>query len=72
MYLGDIYTVSVNLAGLPAISLPYGIDNQNLPIGVQIIGNSFQEKTVIRAGYTLEQTREWQMPDTRERGQNNG
>ncbi len=72
MYLGDIYTVSVNLAGLPAISLPYGIDSQNLPIGVQIIGNSFQEKTVIRAGYTLEQTREWQMPDTRERGQNNG
>ncbi len=58
MYLGDIYTVSVNLAGLPAMSVPYGIDSQGLPIGVQLIGDSFQEKKIFRAGYGLEQTRE--------------
>ena len=68
MYLGDIYTVSVNLAGLPAMSVPYGIDEQNLPIGVQFIGGSFQEKAVIRAGYALEQTREWHMPGSRKGG----
>ncbi len=58
MYLGDIYTVSVNLAGLPAMSVPYGIDSQGLPIGVQLIGDSFQEKRIFRAGYGLEQARE--------------
>ncbi len=68
MYLGDIYTVSVNLAGLPAMSVPYGIDEQNLPIGVQFIGGSFQEKAVIRAGYALEQTREWHMPGSKKGG----
>lgn len=68
MYLGDIYTVSVNLAGLPGMSVPYGIDEKGLPIGVQFIGDAFQEKKVIRAGYALEQTREWQMPDTKKGG----
>ena len=57
MYLGDIYTVSVNLAGLPAISLPYGIDSKGLPIGLQLIGDAFKEKTIIRGAYALEQTR---------------
>lgn len=47
MYLGDIYTVSVNLAGLPGISLPCGIDSSGLPIGVQMIGQAFSEKTLI-------------------------
>lgn len=56
MYLGDIYTVSVNLAGLPAISLPCGFDRSGLPIGMQLIGNAFAEKTLIRAAYTYEQT----------------
>lgn len=56
MYLGDIYTVSVNLAGLPAISLPCGFDRGGLPIGMQLIGNAFAEKTLIRAAYTYEQT----------------
>lgn len=68
MYLGDIYTVSVNLAGLPGMSVPYGIDDKGLPIGVQFIGDAFQENKVIRAGYALEQTREWQMPDTKKGG----
>lgn len=68
MYLGDIYTVSVNLAGLPGMSVPYGIDDKGLPIGVQFIGDAFQENKVIRAGYALEQTREWQMPDMKKGG----
>ena len=55
MYLSDIYTVSVNLAGLPALSLPCGKDNNGLPIGLQLIGDCFQEKTIIRAAYALEQ-----------------
>ncbi len=55
MYLGDIYTVSVNLAGLPAISVPCGTDGSGLPIGMQLIGDCFQEKKLIRAAYTCEQ-----------------
>lgn len=58
MYLGDIYTVSINLAGLPAMSLPCGFGKNGLPIGLQIIGNCFKEKDVIRAGYTFEQATE--------------
>lgn len=62
MYLGDIYTVAVNLAGLPAMSLPCGIDSKGLPIGLQLIGDCFGEKSIIRAGYAFEQTRVYQMP----------
>ncbi len=54
MYLGDIYTISVNLAGLPGISLPCGTDSSELPIGLQLIGDCFQEKQIIRAAYTFE------------------
>jgi aspartyl-tRNA(Asn)/glutamyl-tRNA(Gln) amidotransferase subunit A len=57
MYLGDIYTISVNLAGLPGISLPCGTDSQGLPIGLQLIGDCFKEKNIIRAAYSFEQTR---------------
>lgn len=57
MYLGDIYTVSVNLAGLPGISLPCGLDGKGLPIGLQLIGDCFQEKKIIRAAYAYEQSR---------------
>ncbi len=59
MYLGDIYTISVNLAGLPGISLPCGIDSKGLPIGLQLIGDCFKEKNIIRAAYSFEQTREY-------------
>lgn len=59
MYLGDIYTVSVNLAGLPGISVPCGLDSKGLPIGLQLIGNSFREKDIIRAAYAYEQTRQY-------------
>lgn len=55
MYLGDIYTVSVNLAGLPGISVPCGKDENGLPIGVQMIGDCFSEKTLFKAAYKYEQ-----------------
>lgn len=57
MYLGDIYTISVNLAGLPGISIPCGEDSAGLPIGLQLIGDCFQEKKLIQAAYTFEQER---------------
>ncbi len=60
MYLGDIYTISVNLAGLPGISLPCGKDSKGLPIGLQLIGNCFEEKKLIQAAYAFEQTREYE------------
>ncbi len=56
MYLGDIYTISVNLAGLPGISVPCGKDSKGLPVGLQLIGDCFQEKKLIRAAYTYEQS----------------
>ena len=58
MYLGDVYTVPVNLAGLPGISLPCGMDKNGLPIGLQLIGDCFKEKNIIRAAYSFEKTRE--------------
>ena len=60
MYLGDIYTISVNLAGLPGITLPCGTDQSGLPIGLQLIGDCFEEKKIIRAAYTYEQTRSYE------------
>ncbi|MDD6208610.1 MAG: Asp-tRNA(Asn)/Glu-tRNA(Gln) amidotransferase subunit GatA [Clostridiales bacterium] len=64
MYLGDIYTISVNLAGLPGITVPCrNMGKDNLPIGVQMIGDCFQEKKIIRAAYAYEQSREYKMCD---------
>lgn len=57
MYLGDIYTISVNLAGLPGMSVPCGKDENGLPIGVQLIGDCFNEKKLIQTAYTYEQAR---------------
>lgn len=57
MYLGDIYTIAVNLAGLPGISLPCGLDSSGLPIGLQLIGDCFQEKKLIQTAYTYEKAR---------------
>ena len=62
MYLGDVYTISVNLAGLPGISVPCGLDSKGLPIGLQLIGDCFQEKKILRAAYAFEQTREYISP----------
>ena len=63
MYLGDIYTVAVNLAGLPGITVPAGRDSKGLPIGMQLIGDCFKEKTIIRAAYAFEQSRKYERPD---------
>lgn len=59
MYLSDIYTVPVNLAGLPAISIPCGFDSNGLPMGMQLIGNLFDEKSIIQAAYTFEQNTDY-------------
>ena len=55
MYLADLCTVSVNIAGLPGISIPCGVDKNGMPIGMQLIGKAFDEETLIRAAYTYEQ-----------------
>ena len=55
MYLADICTVSVNIAGLPGISIPCGVDKEGMPIGMQLIGNKFCEETILNAAYTFEQ-----------------
>jgi len=59
MYLSDIYTISINLAGLPALSLPCGFDGDTMPIGMQIIGKHFDEATVLRAARAYEQATAW-------------
>ena len=55
MYLADICTVSVNIAGLPAISIPCGVNKEGMPVGMQLIGKKFSEETILNAAYTFEQ-----------------
>lgn len=55
MYLSDICTVSVNIAGLPGLSMPCGVDSKGLPVGMQLIGKRFNEETILNAAYTYEQ-----------------
>jgi aspartyl-tRNA(Asn)/glutamyl-tRNA(Gln) amidotransferase subunit A len=59
MYLSDIYTISVNLAGLPAIAIPCGFSRAGLPIGMQLIGRPFEEEVILRAAYAYEQATTW-------------
>ncbi|MEB3120120.1 MAG: Asp-tRNA(Asn)/Glu-tRNA(Gln) amidotransferase subunit GatA [Snowella sp.] len=59
MYLSDLMTIPVNLAGLPSMSIPCGFDKQNLPIGLQLIGNVLREDVLFRVGYAYEQSTEW-------------
>jgi aspartyl-tRNA(Asn)/glutamyl-tRNA(Gln) amidotransferase subunit A len=61
MYLSDIYTISVNLAGLPALSLPCGFDAESMPIGMQIIGKPFDEETMLRLAHVYEQSTPWHL-----------
>ena len=56
MYLGDVYTVSINLTGIPAVSLPCGYDKNGLPIGLQLMAQTFNEKAAIKAAYSFEQS----------------
>lgn len=59
MYLADIFTISVNLAGVPAISIPCGFTSNNLPIGLQLIGRHFDEETLLKASHAYERSTEW-------------
>jgi aspartyl-tRNA(Asn)/glutamyl-tRNA(Gln) amidotransferase subunit A len=59
MYLSDLMTIPVNLAGLPGLSLPCGMDAQGLPIGLQIIGNVLREDLVLQTAYAYEQSTPW-------------
>lgn len=63
MYLGDIYTVSVNLAGIPAIALPCGYDKAGMPIGMQLLSQAFDEKSIIKAAYTFESSKTYKRPE---------
>ena len=55
MYLNDVFTVTVNMAGLPGISVPGGLSEQGLPMGLQLIGKPFDEKTLFQVGYAIEE-----------------
>ena len=68
MYLGDIYTISVNLAGLPGITIPVGTDAKGLPVGMQLIGNCFEEEKILRAAYAYEQTHAYERPELAKEG----
>lgn len=59
MYLSDIFTISVNLAGVPAISIPCGFTGNNLPVGLQIIGKHFDEELILQVAYAYEQSTDW-------------
>jgi aspartyl-tRNA(Asn)/glutamyl-tRNA(Gln) amidotransferase subunit A len=61
MYLADIFTISVNLAGVPGISIPCGFTSNNLPIGLQLIGRHFDEETLLQTAYAYEQATDWHM-----------
>jgi aspartyl-tRNA(Asn)/glutamyl-tRNA(Gln) amidotransferase subunit A len=61
MYLSDIYTISANLAGIPAISIPCGFTKNNLPVGLQILGKAFDEQMLFRVAYTYEQNTDWHL-----------
>ena len=67
MYLSDVCTVAVNIAGLPALSMPCGFDSRGLPIGLQIIGKAFDEETILRVAYTFEKNTKFhnKKPDER-------
>jgi aspartyl-tRNA(Asn)/glutamyl-tRNA(Gln) amidotransferase subunit A len=59
MYLADIFTISVNLAGVPGISIPCGFTSNDLPVGLQIIGKHFDEETILKISYAYEQSTDW-------------
>jgi aspartyl-tRNA(Asn)/glutamyl-tRNA(Gln) amidotransferase subunit A len=61
MYLSDIYTIAVNLAGLPGLSLPCGFDQQNLPIGLQLIGNYLDEARLLAVAHAYQQVTDWHL-----------
>ena len=67
MYLSDILTIPVNIAGIPGISIPCGFSRDNLPIGLQIMGKHFDEETILRVAYTFEQNTDHHLKCARQR-----
>ena len=61
MYLSDLMTIPVNLAGLPALSLPCGFDDKGLPVGIQLIGKVLQESRLFEVAYAYEQSTPWHL-----------
>ena len=61
MYLSDIFTIPVNLAGIPAMSIPCGFSRDRLPIGLQIMGRHFDEERLLRVAYTFEQNTDFHL-----------
>ena len=61
MYLGDIFTVTANLAGICGLSVPCGFAGDGLPIGLQILGPGFKEENILRVGHAYEQSTEWHL-----------
>ncbi|MCD7722633.1 MAG: Asp-tRNA(Asn)/Glu-tRNA(Gln) amidotransferase subunit GatA [Clostridiales bacterium] len=61
MYLGDIYTVMINIAGLPSLALPCGFDSADMPVGMQLIGRAFDEKTILSAGNAYQKATDWHL-----------
>ena len=59
MYLQDIFTLALSLAGLPGLSIPCGFDGQGLPIGLQIMGRAFDEATILRVAHAYEHATDW-------------
>jgi aspartyl-tRNA(Asn)/glutamyl-tRNA(Gln) amidotransferase subunit A len=59
MYLADVYTIPANLAGIPAISIPVGLDGAGLPVGVQLLGPAFSEGRLLRIARILEKGAHW-------------
>ena len=59
MYLSDIYTVSINLAGIPAVALPCGFDAKGMPIGMQLLGKALSEETLLNMGCAYQQATDW-------------
>ena len=65
MYLNDVFTVPVNLAGLPAMSVPVGLDKKNLPVGMQLIGNSFDEESILSIASCIEKSAKFDLRPNR-------
>jgi aspartyl-tRNA(Asn)/glutamyl-tRNA(Gln) amidotransferase subunit A len=61
MYMGDIYTASINLAGVPSVSIPCGFDRQGLPVGFQLIGSAFSEPKLINAARVYQQRTDYHL-----------